>query len=525
MHLRVRDFFMPKHTTSIIQSMTHHGIDCVPVEIEVHAGSGLPSVIIVGLPDAAVSESRDRVRSGIVNSGFTFPRTKLTINLAPAHIKKSGSTFDLPIALGILRVQDLVPKKENCVIVGELALDGRTRPVSGALIYAHAALQAGQTIIVPTANSAECALLNSDRVLFAETLQDVVSYFHGTASLPTAAEVYQQMSQPAIPITASYDDILGQESAKRAFLIAAAGAHNIILSGPPGAGKTILAKALPSILPPMSDTEIVETTKIHSIMNPGAASVRVRPFRSPHHLASSPAILGGGAHLRPGEISLAHHGVLFLDEFPEFRRDIIEALREPLESGVIHLTRAVGSVLYPADCMVVAAHNPCPCGTKNGHCVCSSQSLDRYHRKLSGPIMDRFDIKLRVQSIAPEELVAGQKRTMPDQSTEQKEPVGKGETEIQYSTAVMRDRVIRVREIQAQRGMLNSRATVQQLQDRLTNAKTTDMLDRALKSNLLSMRGYTKALRLAATIADIAESKTIELPHIAEAFRLTVRQE
>ncbi len=491
--------------------MTHQGIDCVPVEIEVHAGSGLPAVIIVGLPDAAVSESRDRVRSGIVNSGFPFPRTKLTINLAPAHIKKSGSNFDLPIALGILRVQDLISPREDLVVVGELALDGRTRPVSGALIYAHAALEAGKTIIVPIANRAECALLNSEKVLFAETLQEVVLYLRDETTLLSAADVYKHLSTPATEVIATYDDILGQESAKRALLIAASGAHNVILSGPPGAGKTLLAKALPSILPPMSDREIVETTKIHSILNPGVASVRLRPFRSPHHLASSPAILGGGSQLRPGEISLAHHGVLFLDEFPEFRRDIIEALREPLESGVVYLTRAAGSVMYPADCMVIAAHNPCPCGTKQGRCICSIVSLDRYQRKLSGPILDRFDIKLSVQSIAPEELVAQQKQLVPPS--------------VEYSTVAMRETVIRARALQTKRGVLNSRATVQQLQCRVTSQKTTAMLDQALKQGLLSMRGYTKSLRLAATIADIADNQTIELPHVAEAFRLTVRQE
>ncbi len=501
--------------------MTHQGIDCVPVEIEVHAGNGLPAVIIVGLPDAVVSESRDRVRSGIVNSGFTFPRTKLIINLAPAHIRKSGSTFDLPIALGILRVQEIIPDHADTIVVGELALDGRTRPVSGALIYAHAAVQAGQRIIVPAANSAECALLNSPNVLFAETLQEVVSYFHGEAQLTTAADVYKNLAEPAIEADATYDDIVGQDAAKRALLIAGAGAHNIILSGPPGAGKTILAKALPSILPPMSDMEIVETTKIHSITNPGAGSVRVRPFRSPHHLASSPAILGGGPQLRPGEISLAHNGVLFLDEFPEFRRDIIEALREPLESGMIHLTRAAGSVMYPADCMVVAAHNPCPCGAKNGQCVCSVQSLDRYHRKLSGPIMDRFDIKLTVRSIAPEELVAQQKRSVEGVKSMDAQ-AHKPEL---YSTEKMRDEVMRVREIQQQRGYMNARATIQQLQARVAPGKTTELLDRALKTGLLSMRGYTKALRLAATIADIESNQSIELPHVAEAFRLTVRQD
>ncbi len=270
----------------------------------------------------------------------------------------------------------------------------------------------------------------------------------------------------------------------------------------------------------MADREIVETTKIHSILNPGVASVRVRPFRSPHHLASSSAILGGGVQLRPGEISLAHHGVLFLDEFPEFRRDIIEALREPLESGVVYLTRAVGSVMYPADCMVVAAHNPCPCGTKQGRCICTLQSVERYNRKLSGPILDRFDIKLVVQSITPEELVAQQGTA----HANTKEGLTSKSGNVP-GTTVMRETVIRVRGIQTTRGYMNSRATIQQLQDRITNPKTTEMLERALKQGLLSMRGYTKALRLAATIADIAATDTIELPHIAEAFRLTIRQE
>ena len=488
--------------------MTHQGIDCIPVEVEVHVSNGLPGIVIVGLPDAAVSESRDRVRSGITNSGFSFPRTRLTINLAPAHIRKSGSNFDLPIALGILQAQGIIESRSDIVAVAELALDGRTRPVSGALIYAHEAIRLGKTIILPSENKAECAILNSDKVLFAETLGEVVEYMNTVRALPHAM-IKDVVDDEASDVGFSYDEIIGHALPKRALLIAAAGGHNVIISGPPGAGKTLLAKALPSILPPMTDTEIVETTKIHSIVNPGVSSVTQRPFRSPHHLASSPAILGGGAQLRPGEISLAHNGVLFLDEFPEFRRDIIEALREPLESGIIHITRAAGSVEYPARSMVIAAHNPCPCGAKQGVCVCSPQSIDRYQRKLSGPMMDRFDIKLFVQSIDPADL------------KQKNRSVAMGE----MNTAQMKDIVLRVRMVQQQRGVLNAQATIQELEQYVHDVAATQLLDTALHNGLLSMRGYTKALRLARTIADIAESSAITTAHVAEAFRLTARAE
>jgi magnesium chelatase family protein len=490
------------------------GVEAYTVEIEVNAGHGDPQVVTVGLPDTAVKESKDRVYTAMVNSGFKTHVGRTTINLAPADIKKEGPIYDLPIAIGMLAAQEEISDGQlsEFAMVGELALSGEVRRVKGVLPIALNAKASGKLgILVPEANAEEAAVVEGLQVYPVQTLRDAADFFDGKGNLQPCAVDVRSIFSEIKEHEDNYADVKGQEQAKRAIEVAVAGGHNILMIGPPGTGKTMLAKRIPSILPDMSLDEALQATKIHSIagtLNAHAALIERRPFRSPHHTISDAGLLGGGAHPIPGEVSLAHRGVLFLDELPEFHRNVLEVLRQPLEDGVVTISRAASSVTFPCEFMLVAAMNPCPCGyftDSQRECRCSQRQILKYRNKISGPLLDRIDIHIEVPSMAYDELV----------TLEAGEPSG-----------AIRSRATEARSRQRARfngdGRVHCNADMGAKQVQ-THCRPTqdaaDLLKMAISELNFSARAYDRILKVSRTIADLEGAGDIESHHVTEAIQ------
>ncbi|MDQ4128213.1 MAG: YifB family Mg chelatase-like AAA ATPase [Actinomycetota bacterium] len=486
-------------------SLSLFGIDALPVEVEVDVSAGLPGFSIVGLPDAAVQEARERVRVAISNSGYKYPTKKVIVNLAPANLRKEGPAFDLPIALGILEASGAVSAEglEDVGVVGELSLDGGLRGVRGALSMAEGARREGLSrLVLPRTNAKEAAAIRGVEVFGVRTLREAVDFLIGRGSVERMRDVGCDGRVPDSG-TEDFDDVAGQRYAKRALEVAAAGGHNIVLSGPPGSGKTMLARRLPGILPPLTAEESIEVTKVHSASGEGNGSlVRRRPFRSPHHTISTSGLAGGGSNPRPGEVSLAHHGVLFLDEFPEFSRTTLEVLRQPLEDGHVTISRVAATLTYPARVTLVCSMNPCPCGYAGDArmtCRCSPGQIERYQGRISGPLLDRMDLFVDVPRLTREELREEAKA----------EP-----------SRLVRERVTRAREIQIRRqGVPNYALTGRRLREVCALRGDSEALfSRAIDRMVLSGRGHDRVLRVARTVADLCGEEEIAAEHLAEAL-------
>ena len=487
------------------------GVDGYPVDVEVDVAKGLPMFSIVGLPDNAVRESRDRVKAAIKNCGYKFPNRRITVNLAPADLKKEGTGFDLPVAIGILTAIEVIPyeKIENILFVGELALDGMVRPVKGILPIAVAGKKNGcTTVVIPDKNKVEAAFAAEDvKIITVRSLPELVEFLTGNINIDSLCVPDNQVFTEIYP--EDFSEIKGQLLAKRGLEIAAAGGHNVLMKGPPGSGKTMLARRLPSILPSLSFDELIESVKIFSVSDKSPSNIGIRPFRAPHHTVSDAGLVGGGTVPKPGEVSLAHHGVLFLDELPEFKKNVLEILRQPLEDGEVTISRAQSSVTFPARFLFIASMNPCPCGflgdLKN-ECHCLPNQIDRYRNKISGPLLDRIDIHLDVPALSYCEM----------NNSASSESSGK-----------IRKRVEKCRQLQHKRfknipSVYNNSQMSTSLIEKYCqlNSESTTLLETSVNKLGLSARAYYRILKIARTIADLDNEDHLQKKHIAEAVQL-----
>ena len=495
-----------------VNSVAVNGLDAQAVEVEVDLAAGLPMFTVVGLPDPTVRESRERVRSALRNSGFTFPQRRVTVNLAPADVRKEGAGFDLPIAVGILAAEGVIPLEilQHIVMIGELSLEGGIKPVQGilsmALFFKDRPIKG---FLVPSANGAEAAIVDGITIYPAVTVPEVIEFLNGRQPVAPIGRPLPSRDLCAVAMP-DFAEVRGQQHAKRALEVAAAGGHNVLLIGPPGSGKTMLAQRLPGILPAMTQNEAIESTRIHSVaglLRADEPLLRARPFRAPHPSISDAGLIGGGATPRPGEVSLAHNGVLFLDELPEYRRNVLEGLRQPLEDGTISITRAAASFTYPARVMLIAAMNPCPCGFLGDRvrpCVCSAAHIQRYRAKVSGPLLDRLDLHIEVPAVPFRDL-----------ATE----------ECSEASEMIRSRVLAARSIQTQRYQESRTHCNAQLRPgQLRKYCRLDgdgraLIEQALRRLGLSARAYMRIIKVARTIADLSGSEGIDSSHLAEAIQ------